>query len=1605
MAIFKSAFEKLTVENQQAMVEQLSPGGELFSLFEQMLAQLQGTEKRIQKDEAKTKVSLFAGLTMKEAIAWKLLGEKGLTAIGKGLGAIAEVIDGMQTGGKDAKLKMDAIATGIQAVMDIGPAVLKFAFFMLLATPMLIAAVVAAPLFAGSIYLIGMALTWASSIITDETLITLAALGMIGKSIFRFGGWLALSGLVYPFALIAMLIVVPTIRLVGLLMQSIEFMINKKTMKRMMMLGDVGKSIFNFGAWLALSLLVYPFALMAMLVVIPTIYLISLLMNTIRFAINKKTMKNMAMLGAVGKSIFMFGAMLALSLLVYPFALMAMVIVVPTILLIALIFRLMAPLAKGVKKTARALKRAGIAILVLGLALFAFGVLFPANMKSLMTIGMVMLVVIGVGFVFWLVGKMWKSILKGTLALALASLGLILFGYALAKVANSFKILGDPWEFMLQLGVALVGLGVVMAGWGMGFSMILQGAIGLALSGIAVWLFGWGLGKFAEALKISGDPWEFMAQVGVFLVGMGVMAAGWGAASPLILAGAFAMGVTGAALRAVAWGLEGFEKVFAGKAWKNMVAEHHQSDGFFGIGGGPVSNLTEILSSVGYGMLWNPVSAGFILAGSAAMIVAGGALKSVAIGVQKMAPVFKGGAWKDMIKTHHVDEGFFSDTPVSNLAHLVQQVGLAFNLGFGAFSIGAGAGAMIIAGNSLGKIADGIKKWQKAKISPAIAANVKSMVTSLATAFGEIGKKYGGTGFFGLGAGPLYDGIQSTMGMGDALTSIAKGMKAFSELRFPTYGDPNDPGKITEYITLDKGAMATITANVTMMVYSLSNAFGLIGRKFPNKPGSGLFGFLGGTVNPVQQGIQSTLGMGDALTGIAEGMKAFSDLKFYKYDDPSKPEKVTSVIDLTKGNVLKKVTDNIVMMIISLSSAFATIGRKYPKKKAGGMAGWLGFTTNGPVGVGIEQSGGMGGIVSGIAKGMKDFSELKFAQYEGTKITGYIDLTKGNVLKKVTKNIVNIILSLAGGFAEVARRFPRRAYKTWWGATRYAPDGTVGEGVKQSQGIGGVLTNIATGLKDFSELKFPTYKGDKIVGYTTLTSSGMKKVTANITNMIVSLMDGFGYIGKKYPVSRQTGFLGSLGVMMPGAVGVGIGAAKYLGRRLATIAIGMQYMANLRFPEYKGTKIVGYKTVSGDGFKKIARNIRDMIFYPMDAFGAVGSKYPLQPMGGILGKLGVMLPGAVGIGMGAAKYLGRRLATIAIGYSYMAALKFPEYDDPSDPEKITGYKTLAGDAMTKLAKNIFMMIYHPMDAFGRIGAKYGGDDTVFGFRIGPPKSDVSKGMQLAKGLPGALGYVFEGVKKITQDANVVKLGDIAANSMRKMAMALLSFNEIGPIRIFLLGKAVKSFLGSWQDGTEGLGALLKFQSLGRTAFAFERIAESYQIIGDQGPFAGMGLTRMLKVMDKVKLTQTARNLRHMSRSYENIAMTAEGLNLDAIKETTEMFKALAYLNQNNGDTAIEALGDELINAIEILGEKFKEFAQLVAEGKDPNEKKEGEGEEGETKPGEKQKTTSEGKTVPANPEPSGGGADIDKLIRMFQSGAAQVSIKGGGAGVPGRRGG
>lgn len=772
MSAFKSPFEKLSYEAQREIADSVQPGGAMYDLLEDIadnINQLNARESEVER------VSLFGGLTIKEAIAWKLLGEKGLTSIAKGFGSLADVIDGMKTGGDEAKEKMEAIATGLESIKGLGKAIFEFAGYLLLATPLLMIGVLAAPLFALSLFIITKVLAWAAKPLADkQTQQALIAMGKIGDSIWGLGWKLALFALISPFAVIGVIAAAIVISIIGLTFKVLQSLGIKDDMQEM----------------------------------------------------------------------------------------------------------------------AEALAMTGLAILLLGVSLALFGLLIPPNEDSLMLIGFVGLTIIGLGLAFALVGLFDKQIKAGVGVMALVALVVILIGIGLYIFSKAISSIDSPWEFLAMVGVTIVGLALAfgVAGAGPIPGFIMAGATAMLVAGVALIAIAAGVLIFSKAVKDLDSPWEFLAQVGVTIVGLGLAMAGAGFISPMIAAGAAAMLLAGGALIAVAIGVKLMSKVFEGTAWANMVADSGRvTESTLGFGGGrPMSNLEVLMTAVGYSMMWNPFQVIGIVGGAGAMLLAGAAMVSVGKGIEK----FQGLS---------IDYETFPD-------------------------------------------------------------NVSTLATTLANVFGKIGETYGGTGLFGLGPTPVMTGIRSVMGMGDALASIAYGMSKMAKLEFPTY---NPDGSIKEIITLNSGTMKTINENVADMVSSLATAFGDIGKKYPSKSAGGVMGFLGFTKeNPVTAGIRAVSGMGGAIGGIANGMKDMAALKFNVYGDPNKPEKITEIIDLTKGAMLKKVGDNIMKLVSTLVDGFAAIGKTYKDWKSQGDAAR-----------GLSIAEQMGPILGSIVQSMSEFNK------------------------------------------------------------------------------------------------------------------------------------------------------------------------------------------------------------------------------------------------------------------------------------------------------------------------------------------------------------------------------------------------------------------------------------------------------------------------------------------------------------------------------------------------------------------------------------------------------------------------------------------------------
>ena len=141
------------------------------------------------------------------------------------------------------------------------------------------------------------------------------------------------------------------------------------------------------------------------------------------------------------------------------------------------------------------------------------------------------------------------ALIKGAFAMLIMAGALFVMGKALQQFS------GLNWGTIAMAGASLIGLGLIMAGFGALSGFIYAGSLALAAASIALMLFGVavgmvgiGLGVFVNGLSTLGAVLPVIgANIGS-LVKLGLAMAMFGIFSPAIIAGAWALGYASVAL-------------------------------------------------------------------------------------------------------------------------------------------------------------------------------------------------------------------------------------------------------------------------------------------------------------------------------------------------------------------------------------------------------------------------------------------------------------------------------------------------------------------------------------------------------------------------------------------------------------------------------------------------------------------------------------------------------------------------------------------------------------------------------------------------------------------------------------------------------------------------------------------------------------------------------------------------------------------------------------------------------------------------------------------------------------------------------------------------
>lgn len=476
-------------------------------------------------------------------------------------------------------------------------------------------------------------------------------------------------------------------------------------------------------------------------------------------------------------------------------------------------------------------------------------------------------------------------------------------------------------------------------------------------------------------------------------------------------------------------------------------------------------------------------------------------------------------------------------------------------------------------------------------------------------------------------------------------------------------------------------------------------------------------------------------------------------------------------------------------------------------------------------------------------------------------------------------------------------------------------------------------------------------------------ATDLNTLKTNVNTIITSLSDSFANIGNKYKGGAEAIFTG----LNP--VAQGISATRGMGQALTGIAVGIQAMAELKFPtKYnKEGNPIEFKSMKSDAPKKVAENTAMITKALAGVFGKIGEKYP----GGITS---IFTGGStVAQGISAVQGMGGALAGIATGVQEMANLRFPiGYDKKGQPNKFAEIDDIP-EMLDKVNNNLKRILFgEDMSAetegglisiFTSVGKPKGTDGSFLKSKrykdgkemlqgVGTPIKNLAEGVQAMANMKFPTGFDKDGNPKgFIQINDIGKKIKIVNNNIKKILLGEGVEGSEGLVGIFkkLGGEDNSSWFSSSTIEKGSEIAKMISEPIQSIADAVDKLASSDINAGDiskkikqftQALITGNGTDKSL-IEAKSNLYQ------NVGKSYEQIGEAmpdiTEGLetsvsainnmNLEKLTEAKEMFEALATLTHGGGSEDILAqMGNSLENALERLAQMLNNFNQTVEEG-------------------------------------------------------------------------
>lgn len=668
------------------------------------------------------------------------------------------------------------------------------------------------------------------------------------------------------------------------------------------------------------------------------------------------------------------------------------------------------------------------------------------------TIGKMIACLAGVTLAVYVVGQNLKSALEGAFGVLIVSASMIVLGFA----AGYWQSLNIQDETLIQMGLALAGITVALVALGLVGPAVILGAAALALVAVSfagsIWILSDAIGKFKAVGWTKEDTDAFTLALTEL---PSAMASGfWSGGGPLLILAAGGLAATALAMYPMIRALDDFKKsgitsdiaLEAGAVVGGFIEAVRAPIEAVGKGGGlfKKSEFAKGIDAIdGLGSTVAEIAEGVLAASRMEFKSLDGSI----VKVPPSAFVTVGqnvSAMINALKEPIMEIGRNSKPPEST--------GLLGALGLGMLlpddnDFRQGMKAIHGLGGLISEIAQGVLDMVKlefksldgtiVKIKPqdytTVGTNITNLINSLKAPIIEIGSmskpvEIGGplgwlTG--GLIGAILPDendftkGMQAISGLGGLIAEIAGAVLKMMSLEFKSLD-----GSIVKVTSAD---FVTVGQNVSAMINALKAPIIEIGNmSTPKDVGGGPLGWLFGDLvsailpmdNAFQQGMESVGGLGALVSGLAEGVKTFGGGEFPDPDNPKGPKVNALAIAPRVGTVVGA-------LITSLMEPIGKFGKQAEKREVTGPLGWLfgdivesWFPRDNEFQRGMEAVGGLGGLMSGIAKAVDTFGSGYIPDPRDPEGKTFIDVN--TVVPKMVRTFGSILEGMQSSIAQYA---------------------------------------------------------------------------------------------------------------------------------------------------------------------------------------------------------------------------------------------------------------------------------------------------------------------------------------------------------------------------------------------------------------------------------------------------------------------------------------------------------------------------------------------------------------------------------------------------------